>query len=121
MKLEKKHLSEVSELEPLVIETIDQVEEGLKIIDSQLSVGEAGRPDILAVDDEGTFTIIELKSVTATLDTLSQGIRYYEFFLPNIESLARTYKQIKPKNEIRLIFIAPDFNDNIIRVAKYVD
>ena len=121
MKLAKKYLAEVNELEPLVIETIDQIEEGLKVIDNQLSIGDAGRPDILAVDDEGTFTIIELKSVVATVDALSQGIRYYEFFLPNIESIARTFKQVKPKNGIRLIFIAPDFDDNIVRVSKYVD
>lgn len=121
MKLVKKHLSEVHELEPLVIETIEEIEEGLTVIENQLSMGNSGRPDILAIDDEGTFTIIELKSVRASLEALSQCIKYYEFFIANIESMARTYKEIKPKNGIRLILIAPEFDDNIKRVSKYID
>ena len=121
MKLTRKHLAEVSKLEPLVIETLDQLEKGLKPLDNQISIGDAGRPDILAVDQNGTFTILELKSVTADNDAISQGICYYEWFLPNIGLVARTFPKVKPKNGIRLIYIAPDFNDETRNLVKYLD
>jgi hypothetical protein len=120
MKLIKKHLAEVNELEPLVIETLEQLEKGLKALDNQISIGDAGRPDILAVDENGTFTIIELKAVTADNNAISQGIRYYEWFLPNIGLVARTYSQVKPKNGIRLIYIAPEFEENTKNIVKYL-
>ncbi|MCD6365902.1 MAG: DUF91 domain-containing protein [Bacteroidales bacterium] len=117
----KKYLAEVSELEPLVIETLDQLEKGLKPLDKQISIGNAGRPDILAVDQNGTFVIIEIKSVTADNDAISQGIRYYEWFLPNIGLVSRTFPKVKPKNGIRLIYIAPGFTDETKNLVKYLD
>ena len=121
MKLEKVHLSEVAELEPLVKETLHDAEEGLQVLDNQIQIGDQGRPDIIATDFNQALTIIELKSITAEVGALSQIIRYYEWFVNNLPLFARPFPQISLQEQIRLIIIAPSFSDDIIRISKYLD
>ena len=59
--------------------------------------------------------------MTAGLDAISQVVRYYEWLLSYIENVARAYPIIKPKNGIRIIVIASDFDSNIIRLTKYIE
>lgn len=120
MDLIKVHLNEVSELEPLVISSMEKIEVGLKPLEHQLSIGTSGRPDILAVDRNGTLILFELKSTTADTSAIGQCVRYYEWFVKNLALVARPFPTLKPDKGIRLFIIAPDFDEDTIRIAKYL-
>lgn len=121
MDLHHIELKEVSELEPLVIEKIEKLEKGLQVLDNQLTIEEYGRPDIFAVDSENSFVLIELKSVKAGSETISQILRYYEWTNQNLALIARTFPKIKNISAIRLFIIAPDFDDGLIRIVRYLE
>lgn len=121
MDLIKIQLSEVSELEPLVISSLEKIEEGLKPLEHQLSIGTSGRPDILAVDINGALIVLELKSTSVDTSVIGQCIRYYEWFAQNLALVARPFPTVKPDKRIRLFVIAPDFDEDVIRIAKYLD
>jgi len=121
MEIEKVKLHEVRELEPLVISSLEQIEEGLKPLDNQISIGEQGRPDILAVDSDGSLVILELKSVPAGTPALEQVVRYYDWFSENISLISRPFPDINPLNSVRIFIVATDFNDEVARLSKYLD
>jgi len=121
MDLNKTQVNEVQEMEPMVLNDLSKIEDGLIALDNQISLGESGRPDILAVDADGSLVVIELKSVPAGTDALEQSLPFYEWFSENIPLLARPFPQINPQNYVRVLLIAPEFNDGLIRVAKYLD
>ncbi|NOW82954.1 hypothetical protein B0H39_000835 [Clostridium beijerinckii] len=121
MELIKVNLKEVQELEPLVINTLKEIEEGLRLLKNQLSIGGAGRPDILAVDPNGTLVILELKSVTADPYAISQVVRYYEWAVQTLALIARPYPEIKPDKGVRLFLVAPEFSEETIRIGSYLN
>lgn len=121
MDVDRVQLHEVSEREPLVLEHLDRIEKGLRPLDNQVSVGATGRPDILAVDENGALTLLELKSVPADLYALAQTIRYYEWFFDNLALIARPFPSVKPDNGVRIFLVAPKFGEEVIRVARYLD
>ncbi len=112
-------LEERNELEPMLVKNPDIIEEGLKILTHQLMT-ESGPLDILAVDSEGVLVIIELKNEIDEWQ-LNQGVRYYDWVRNNLAWLARAYPQIDPTQNPRLILIAPNFSDELKRLAKYVN
>ena len=58
---------------------IEQLEQGLKIIDEgKEQITEAGRIDITAEDKEGAIVVIELKAGTATPACITQILSYIE-------------------------------------------
>lgn len=121
MRIEKASLKEVTELEPLVKDTISNIEEGLEVLDNQINIGETGRPDILAVDSNKALTIIELKSVTAGVNAVTQIIGYYEWFVSNFALFAKPFPNINSDEGIRLMVIAPQFSLETIQLSKYLD
>lgn len=121
MDLEEKKLKEVAELEPLVIEKIEKLEEGLIVLDHQLNIGENGRPDIFAIDSDNSFVLIELKSVKANPYAISQSIRYYEWLIQNLALVARTFPKINTSANIRIFIIAPSFEEESINIARYLN
>lgn len=121
MKLKVVDLSEVHELEPAVMASIPQIEEGLRLLDHQLPLGDQGRPDIVAVDTDGSLVILELKCVTAGLSAVDQVSRYYEWSAQNVPLIARVFPEVKPDERIRLIVIAPAFDESAVRLARYLD
>ena len=114
-------LNEVSELEPLVIEKIDKLEDGLEVLDNQLSIGDHGRPDIFALDIDKVLVLIELKSVEASPYAISQSIRYYEWLTQNLALVARTFPKIDTTSNIRIFIVAPEFENESINIARYLD
>ncbi len=121
MKIEKVSLKEVSELEPLVKSTLNEIEDGLEVLDNQISIGESGRPDIMAVDGNKALTIIELKSVTAGVNAIAQIIGYYEWFVSNLALFTKPFPNINSDKAIRLIVIAPQFFSDTINLSKYLN
>ncbi len=121
MEVDRVQLNEVGELEPLVLHHLDRIEEGLKPLVNQIAIGANGRPDILAVDENGALVLIELKSICADLSALSQVIRYYEWSAENLALIARPFPTVKPDSGVRLILVAPEFDEDTLRLARYVD
>lgn len=120
-KLKKIDLKETSELEPLLLKDLGVIEQGLCVIDRQLSVQDAGRPDILAVDEEGTAVVMELKNETATVEHVDQALRYYEWVRQNLAWLSRAYPKITAQNDPRVLLVAPCFGPGVLRLAKYLE
>ncbi|WP_172558630.1 endonuclease NucS domain-containing protein [Vibrio fluvialis] len=120
MKLETIRLHEVNELEPMVLESLNDLEEGLVALDNQLTIG-SGRPDILAVDQQGSLCVIELKAELAVLGIIEQATRYYAWFTENLALVSRAYPKIKPDRPVRIILIAPEFEVSVRRLASMLN
>jgi hypothetical protein len=121
MKINKVSLKETTELEPLVKSSITDIEEGLVVLDNQITIGASGRPDILAIDHNSALSIIELKSVPATESAVSQILRYYEWFVKNLALFARPFPNINTDEAIRLFIVAPEFKDEVKTLSKYLN
>lgn len=121
MRLAHVRLNEVAEFEPRVIGSLEQIEEGLPLLDHQLRFGASGRPDILAVDSTGSLVVMELKADEAGIASLDQGIRYLEWASDNLGLLARPFPAVKPNRTPRLFLVAPGFSESLLRLVKYVE
>ena len=122
IKVRAVSVREKEELEPLLIANPEIIEEGLKIVASQLST-DSGPLDILAVDSEGTLVVVELKNEAAE-GHLDQGLRYYDWCRQNVSWIANAYNakaKINPNATPRLMLVAPTFTDTLRRIAKYID
>jgi RecB family endonuclease NucS len=75
-KIERVDVSE-KELEDLLVENPDAIEKGMKILGRQIQT-DSGPLDILAVDEDGVLTLIELKNEVDD-GQLDQGLRYYDW------------------------------------------
>jgi len=87
IKVKPIDLKERDELEPLLVANPDVIEQGLQIVCHQLMT-DSGPLDILAVDDEGTLVIIELKNEAAE-GHLDQALRYYDWCRQNISWISK--------------------------------
>lgn len=122
IKVKPIELKERDELEPLLVANPDVIEQGLQIICHQLMT-DSGPLDILAVDDEGTLVIIELKNEAAE-GHLDQALRYYDWCRQNISWISKAYSNnnhIDANSSPRLMLIAPSFTDTVKRISKYVN
>lgn len=86
-----------SELEYILINNLENVEYGLKYIDSQV-IMDGARIDILAEDYNGVKCIIELKTVNNSKDLLWQSTYYPSLY----------------NEKVRMIIIAPDYTSRIL-------
>lgn len=122
MRIKAISVREAEELEPMLIAYPDVIEAGLKVISHQHPT-DSGPLDILAVDEEGTIVVIELKN-EAYEGHLDQGLRYYDWCRQNISWIATAFSKnfkINPESTPRLMLVAPSFTDTVKRIAKYVE
>ena len=125
MALKDTKIRDESELEALLVKDPNQIEECFKIITHQRRTSGLKRLDILGVDSEGVLTLIELK-VNIDVNQLRQALEYYDWLMgQGIDWIADAYKEklqgIKLKEQMTQIFlIAPDFDDKMIKEAKYI-
>lgn len=88
---------------------IEQLEQGLKIIDGGKERNtEAGRIDITAIDSKGSIVVIELKAGMAQPESIAQILAY-------MGSVSETDN--KP---VRGILIAGDFHKKVILAARTI-
>lgn len=123
IQIVKSKISE-AELEDLLIKDLDDIEEGLTLLGHQIPAGNIGTLDILAVDDEGIITVLELK-VEEKDTQLFQGIRYLDWATSNLLLIAQTYKKekgvdIDTNYYPRLVLIAPSYSERLKTVVKYI-
>ena len=89
---------------------IEQLESGLSIIDGGKELTtESGRIDITAEDKEGSLVVIELKSGTASPDSIAQILSYMS-----------TLSEEKNK-DVRGILVAGDFSSRVIYASKSLE
>ena len=63
-------------LEMFLAGRIEQIEEGMELVDRQLDTGEVGRLDLLCKDKNGNLVVIELKKMKAGSSIIDQIQRY---------------------------------------------
>ena len=111
MKLKKVDIKERDELEPMLVNDLSVIEDGMRVVAHQLATT-SGPLDILAVDEDGTLALLELKNeVDEDEDPLTQGLRYYDWVFENRAWIGNIYKElaVDPLREPRLLVVAPGF------------
>lgn len=93
------HVTEEQMKEAILIAP-DLVEAGLRPLEEEKSLGEAGFTDILAEDSLGNLVVVEIKRVPASRDAAAQLARY-------LETLRK-----KINRPIRGILVAPELRKN---------
>lgn len=119
MVLEEAELKDERELEYILKSDTQQIEKGLKLIGGQIKTPK-GILDLLCIDSDNTLTIMELK-VAPDENQLQQAINYFDWVLENIYWVKDAYKLEIADRIPRIILIAPDFTDNVITEAKYLN
>jgi hypothetical protein len=100
----------------------------ITIIHRQIRTGnKQGIPDMLAVDQNKTIYVIELKNAEATEDILPQALGYAIWAETNPDSIRAIWLESKnrPENieldwdnlDIRIMLVAPDFKETVPRMA----
>jgi hypothetical protein len=125
MVLKEAKIRDEAELESLLVRDPNQIEENFKIITQRRKTSELKRWAFLGVDAGGTVTLIELK-VTSDEDQLRQALEYYDWLIEQgIDWMADAYKErlsgvIFNEQMPQLFLIAPDFDDKLVKEAKYI-
>jgi Endonuclease NucS C-terminal domain len=105
-----------SDLETFLLAELGQLERGLKLFDAngtkgrQLDAGAAGRIDILAIDAQGDFVVIEIKAGEADRQVCGQVQAYMGWVAEHLAK-GRT---------VRGIVVASDFTERLKLAAKVV-
>jgi RecB family endonuclease NucS len=71
------HVTE-EQMKQAILIAPDMVESGLKALEEEKSLGDAGFTDIIAEDRRGNLVVIEIKRVPATKDAVTQLQRYLD-------------------------------------------
>lgn len=108
-------------LEQLLLADIENLEEGLEVLDNQVPAG-SGFIDILAVDSDNALVVIELKKEESDR-MLLQTLEYYDVVRERAAHFANSYRSKHPVDEHaepRLILVAHQFSELLQAVVKYV-
>ena len=108
-------LSLERDLEACLLSRISEVEPGLRLFEGgsfryqQLETGAVGRLDLLAVDIDGGFVVIELKAGTADDRVCGQVLRYMGWVKTELAA---------PGQAVRGMIVAHDFTDGLRFAAE---
>jgi len=119
-KFLKDEVNSEPELHQLMMDDIEALEEGIKILKHEFQCGERGVVDFLYVDSGNRLGIIEVKKETDE-DIIFQGLRYYDWILKNRFAVANMFpnEKINPKEEPRLTLVAKSFSDDIRSLTNH--
>jgi len=106
------------------------LEENLQYVDSFIRIGN-GIVDALALDEDLRPVLIEFKKPEASeQDALIQVLDYYTWCVENLEWLEERIRKTKPdllkteekpSEDIRIMVIARDFEDRVVRIASALE
>ncbi|ABM80944.1 endonuclease NucS [Hyperthermus butylicus] len=82
------------------------VEEGLRVLRRERPI-ETGYADIVAVDKDGNYVVIEVKRVNAGLEAVKQ-----------LQSYVEAFKQLNPGAKIRGILVAPSISKEALALLQ---
>lgn len=117
----KLEVSDVRDIEKLVTENAENIEPGLKIIDSCLLLGHA-RVDLVGVDAKDSLVLTAL-GFTANEDMLLRALEAYSWCLEFPETVRRLYPRTRfqPGRLPRVLFIAERMPDAFIRKVRQLN
>lgn len=96
----KRHIGSTTileaNLENLLVDRVEQIEKGLKLVDRQLDTKEVGRLDLLCEDLEGNLVVVELKRSSAGASIIDQIQRYMGWIISH---------KAKPGQKVRGIIV----------------
>jgi len=103
------------DLEEYILRNLDQIENGLKLYsDNNISgrqlTTDTGRIDILLVDDNKDYVVLELKAGTAKYSVIGQILGYIHDVRQNIAK----------EQEVRGVIIADEFDNRLIAAASEI-
>jgi len=121
---EEISLSLERDLEEYISRNLGQIEEGLTLYSEEGLSGrqyatDVGRIDLLAIDKEGNFVVIELKAGLATDRVIGQALGYIRYVRKNLAK----------GKDVRGIIVADDFDERLkyavaeipkLKLKKYV-
>lgn len=114
----KLEIRDLRDVEKLVTENAENIEPGLKVIDSCILLGHA-RIDLVGVDAKDSLVLITL-GFTANEEMLLRALEAYSWCLEFPETVRRLYPRshFKPGRAPRVIFIAERIGDGFIRKVR---
>jgi hypothetical protein len=117
----KIEVQDVRDIEKLVTDNAENIEPGLKIIDSCLLLGHA-RVDLVGVDARETLVLTTL-GFTANEDMLLRALEAYSWCLEFPETVRRLYPRTRfhPGRLPRVLFIAERMPDAFLRKVKHLN
>jgi RecB family endonuclease NucS len=121
MRFEKIPVLTKAGLRSLVVNDVEAIEEGLKLIAHHVKSG-AGSIDVLCTDAEKRLTIILLKD-QKNGRTILKALDYYDWINKNVSAIKRMYpksQDIDANKSPRLIFLGSEFSDDFVRSVKYL-
>jgi len=84
----------------------DLVEKGLRVIDIEVVLGNAGKVDVMGEDGEGNLVLIEVKNERAGIEAAKQLYRYVK------------YAKRHFKRGVRGILVAPEVSKGVLTFLK---
>jgi len=113
-RFKKDEVKSEKELHQLMMEDIEALEEGVKILKNEFQCGDRGVADFLYVDSGNRLGVIEAKLDTDE-NIIFQGLRYYDWVTKNRHAVANMFPRttINPNEEPRLTLVAKSFSDDI--------
>ncbi len=107
-------LSLERDIENSLVKNLDQLEPGLRLYDSKgvmgrgFDTGTVGRVDILAIDSNGDYVVIEIKAGEANDKVCGQVLRY----------MGWVKRELAGEHGVRGIIVANDFNERLKYAAE---
>lgn len=108
------------ELREMLASDPEIIEKGLTVLKQEYPT-ESGPIDLLCADDEGRLCVVELK-VDQDDTMLLQALRYYDWVYTNRDRIKEMFKEktIDSNKEPKVILIARDFSETLVKSAKYI-
>ena len=97
------------------------LEEGLRVIDAEISCPPCGEIDLLAIDRAGQLTILDFETA-ASDELLIRGLSHFDWALRNLLNVRRMFRgqAINFSLEPRLFLLAPQFSSRVSCVARQI-
>ncbi len=106
-----------TQLEPLLVENLGVVEEGMQTLDRNLPTA-AGAVDIIAKDKNGAIVLIGIVDANDRCP-IDKCLKCYGFIKSNKALFERFYQGIDSKKAPRLILIAQRFTETVVNIVMY--
>lgn len=118
MKPEFMKLEDVKELQELVVDSVASVEPGLRLLESQATLG-GSTIDLVALDHEEVLTLVAL-AFEADDEMMLRALEAYSWCLDSPDELRHQFPSANPAVPPRVIFIAERIPQAFLRKMKHL-
>jgi hypothetical protein len=118
MKPEFMKLEDVKELQELVVDSVASVEPGLRLLESQVTLG-GSTIDLVTLDHEEVLTLVAL-AFEADDEMMLRALEAYSWCLDSPDELRQQFPSANPAVPPRVIFIAERIPQAFLRKMKHL-